>query len=403
MTWLALATAVVLLLLSAVLRSGGASLVRTSRADALHDAADGDERAAIVAELLVDRTGLQPAIGLVHSGLLIVTTLLATWLLSIRIDEGWLLASSLVAAAVLLLFLADVLPRTIGRRRPRTLAYRYARLLRWAASFGAAATDLGEDEDEGDARPGVQFDGHDRDEDDRKEIELISSVLEFSDTLVREVMVPRTDMVTVAASVTSDEALDAVIEHGYSRVPVIGGSSDDILGFVYAKDLLKLMDEGSDAISVQQLMRQAVFVPETKRVSDLLREMQATQHHIAVVTDEYGGTAGIVTIEDLLEELVGEIVDEYDTPEEFVIAGPNGELHVDARLPVEDLSELVGDELPDEEWDTVGGLMLGLAGRVPKEGEAFMIGDLTLTCLAVQGRRVLRVGVHRTGVALSAE
>lgn len=396
MIWVAIAITLSLLTLAAVLRSGSASLVRTQRADALHDAADGDRRAAVVAELLVDRSGLQPSIGLVHSGLLIVTTLLATWILSSVISDGWTLTAGLVGVALILLFFADVLPRTIGRRRPRTLAYRYAWMLRLAARFGAAAADLVEDEDES-ASVDAASEADGRDDDDRQEIELISSVLEFSETLVREVMIPRTDIITVPAIESSDEALDLVVEHGFSRVPVAGESTDDILGFVYAKDLLKLMDDGSDAVSVRSIMRQAVFVPETKRVSDLLREMQANQHHMAIVTDEFGGTAGIVTIEDLLEELVGEIDDEYDTPEELITAGINGNYEVDARLPVEDLADLVGDELPDEEWDTVGGLMLGLAGRVPHQGEEFVLGNLALTCLAVQGRRVVRVGVSRVG------
>jgi CBS domain containing-hemolysin-like protein len=140
-------------------------------------------------------------------------------------------------------------------------------------------------------------------------------------------------------------------------------------------------------------MRPAYFVPETKRVSDLLRDMQTGKVHIAVVVDEFGGTAGIVTIEDLIEELVGEIVDEHDTEEEMVEVAEDGRLLVDARLSVEALSELVGVDLPDEEWDTVGGLVLGLAGRVPREAETFEVDGVALTATRVQGRRVAQVSV----------
>jgi CBS domain containing-hemolysin-like protein len=140
-------------------------------------------------------------------------------------------------------------------------------------------------------------------------------------------------------------------------------------------------------------MRQAYFVPETKRLSELLRELQADQVHLAVVVDEFGGTAGLVTIEDLLEEIVGEIVDEYDVEEPMVVDEGGGVFLVDARLPADELGVLVGAELPEGDWDTVGGLLLGLAGRVPREGEVFEVGAFTLTAVRVQGRRISQVRV----------
>ncbi len=402
MTWMWWFLAFLLLAAAATLRAGSASLVRTPRADALHDAAEGDRRAAIVAELLAGRSKLQPAIGLIHSGFLVLTALLFTWLLSDLIRDPWMLAVALIGVALVLLIVTDVLPRTIGRKRPRAIAYRLAWLLRMSAFLGSAATDMVEEADPHPIEvPSGTADARNRD--DRNEISLISSVLAFSDTVVREVMVPRTDMVTIEAGSSSDDALDAVLAHGYSRIPVAGDDLDDILGFVYAKDLLRLMDNGSEPVGVTTLMRAAAFVPETKRASDLLRDMQATRSHMAIVTDEFGGTAGIVTIEDLLEELVGEIDDEYDTPEELVTSSKPGELLVDGRLPVEVLSDLIGETLPDDEWDTVGGLVLGLAGRVPHPGEKFEIGEVTIECLRVQGRRVLSVGVRGPGLALSAE
>ena len=214
-------------------------------------------------------------------------------------------------------------------------------------------------------------------------------------SIVREVMIPRTDMVTLPASASTDEAVDLVLEAGRSRVPLTGENVDDIVGILYARDLLELYDQHSPPRPCLEIAHEPYFVPETKPIADLLREMQANQRHLAIVVDEFGGTAGLVTIEDLLEEIVGEIVDEYDTEEPMVIPLEEGGLLVDARLDVDDLASALGTEFPDADWDTVGGLILGLAGRVPKTGESFEYDDLLLTAEQVQGRRVAMVRVAR--------
>ncbi len=387
MTGLALILSGVLVAVTAVLRAGGASLVRTSRADALHDAAEGNQHAAIVAELLEERTRIQPALSPVLTGLLVLAVIPATWAF-VRLFDGWALMAVLMAVAFLLIVIADVVPRTVGRSRPRTLAYRFARLLSWAITVGDAANDLVTDEDEDD----------DEVEDERtgaEELELISSVLEFTDTLVREVMVPRPDMVTVAGKVSTSEAIDVFLEAGRSRIPVTGDSVDDILGVLYVRDLLIMMEREAPDRPCGDAAREPYFVPETKRGSELLREMQENQVHLAIVVDEFGGTAGLVTIEDLLEELVGEIADEYDLEEPMVTAIGGGEYLIDARLDVDSLAELLDTELPSDEWDTVGGLVLGLAGRVPREGESFEYDGLELTADRVQGRRVSKVRVAK--------
>ncbi len=393
MIWLAWVASAVLLGLAGIIRAGGASLIRTHRADALHDAAEGNAHAGRVAELLEDRAALQPSMGPVHSAVMVSAVIPAAWALT-TLAKGLALAGSLVALGAAVLILGDLVPRSIGRSSPRLLAYRLVPVLAVVVALGSAANDLVLDEDEEGEEPEP-----DRDEQDREELELISSVLEFSDTLVREVMVPRTDMVTVSSQSGSDLAADLVIDHGYSRIPVIGESSDDIIGIVFAKDLLQHLDEGLAPLSVTDLMRQPYFVPETKRVLELLRDMQTNKNHLAVVVDEFGGTAGLVSIEDLLEELVGEIVDEYDRELQLVVEEPNGAWLVDARLPVEDLAELVHEEFPEDGWDTVGGLVLGLAGRVPHQGESFDYGSVRLVCTRVQGRRVLQVRVERIGPA----
>jgi CBS domain containing-hemolysin-like protein len=384
MTVIALGASLLAIGVAAALRFGGASLLRTHRADALHDAADGDAGAARVAQLLEEPVNVQPSLGIVHAALLVAGAIPATWAITARVS-GWALLASLFGLGILLVLVGDTLPRAFGRSLPRRPAYRLSSLLSLAVGAGRRAVDLIYDEDE-EEQP-------EDDAQDSQEIELISSVLEFTDAIVREVMVPRTDMVTVPASTGSDEALDLVLASGKSRIPVTGDDLDDVVGVLYARDLLLLLDAGEGPLPVTKLMRPVHFVPETKRVSELLRELQASKVHLAVVVDEFGGTAGLVTIEDLLEEIVGEIVDEYDVEEPMVSALDDGSFLVDARLSVDDLAELLACTLPDEGWDTVGGLVLGLAGRVPEEGESFELEGMVITADRVQGRRVARVRV----------
>jgi magnesium and cobalt exporter, CNNM family len=222
---------------------------------------------------------------------------------------------------------------------------------------------------------------------------LIHSIIEFGDTIVREVMVPRPDMCTVEAQRTVSETLGISMSAGYSRLPVYSENIDDVLGIAYTKDLVHAEREGKSDKHVSDFARTAHFVPETKRVSQLMREMQELKYHMAIVVDEYGGTAGLVTLEDLIEELVGEIVDEYDVEEPPVEELGGGALSVSARLDVDELGELTRAELPDGDWDTVGGLLYNLLGRVPNEGESVEAGGLRLEAQKVQGNRIGRVKV----------
>jgi len=390
-TALALLVSGLLIVVTAAIRAAGASLVRTPRADALHDAAEGDARAGAVAALLDDRAGVQPALSPVLTTLNVVAAITATWALT-RELHGWALALSLIVMVAVLVLATDVIPRTWGRRHPGLLAYRFHRLLTSAAALGSAANDFADDlEDDEDEADTAEIEAQSV----AAERELISSILEFTDTIVREVMVPRPDMITIPATATTDQALDIVIAEGRSRIPVTGEGSDDIIGVLYARDLLGLWDDDAPARSCAEIARPPYFVPETKRVSELLRDMQHNRVHLAVVVDEYGGTAGLVTIEDLVEEIVGEIVDEYDRDEPMIIRLDDGDFLVDGRLDVDALAEIVQAEFPSEEWDTVGGLLLGLAGRVPREGEGFDYDGLRLTAERVQGRRVAKVRVAR--------
>ncbi|HYO61073.1 MAG TPA: hemolysin family protein [Actinomycetota bacterium] len=231
---------------------------------------------------------------------------------------------------------------------------------------------------------------------EEEERELIHSVFEFGDTVVREVMVPRPDMIVIRADAPLDEALGTIIEGGYSRVPIYEGDNDNIIGVLYAKDLLKRIHEKRSESKVSALGRAPLFVPEQKKVAELLREMQEQHVHMAIVVDEYGGTAGLVTIEDLIEEIVGEIVDEYDQEEPLVEPVDESRIRVDAKMPIDEVNELLEVDLPHEEWDTVGGLVFGLTGRVPEVGESVRFDSLEFKTERVTGRRVQKVLITKT-------
>jgi CBS domain containing-hemolysin-like protein len=228
-----------------------------------------------------------------------------------------------------------------------------------------------------------------------EEKDLIHSIFEFGDTFVREVMVPRPDMIAAPLDSGVQQVLDLMLRHGYSRIPVYRETIDQIEGVMYAKDLLRHLHAGKDTVPVDKIMREPYFVPDSKKVSDLLREMQQRRVHIAIVLDEYGSTAGLVTIEDLLEEIVGEIADEYDREEPEIETVDPDTFRVAGRMSIDDLNDLLAADLPHDEWDTVGGLMYGLLGAVPTQGETVSYNDLTFTAEKVQGRRIAKVLIVR--------
>jgi putative hemolysin len=233
---------------------------------------------------------------------------------------------------------------------------------------------------------------------EHEERTLIHSIIDFGDTVVREVMIPRPDMVAVESYARISDVVDIVIPAGYSRIPVFSQGIDDIVGIVYVKDLMRAEREGNGDGQVAEVMREPHFTPESKRVSELMREMQAGKFHLALVVDEFGGTAGLVTLEDLIEELVGEITDEYDIEETPTERLDDGTVIVNARMPVDEVNELLEAaeqvELPEgEDWDTVGGLLYSLLGHVPSEGETAMVDGHRLVAERVQGRRIGRVRI----------
>ncbi len=228
-----------------------------------------------------------------------------------------------------------------------------------------------------------------------EERELIHSVINFGDTVAREVMVPRPDVVSASVAQTVSEVVDIILEAGISRVPIYSGSLDNVVGIVFAKDLLRAERDGGRDLAVETLMRPAHFVPETKPVAELLRDMQNGKYHMAIIIDEYGSTVGLVTLEDLLEELVGDITDEYDSEVQEVLEISSGEWEVSGSMSVDDLGELLEVDLPEGDWDTVGGMLLGLLGHLPISGEEVETSGFIFRADQVTSRRVEKVHVLR--------
>ena len=230
--------------------------------------------------------------------------------------------------------------------------------------------------------------------DERK---LIDSIFQFREKLAREIMVPRIDILALNVNTPVLDAVDAMLKSGFSRVPVFQESVDNIIGILYVKDLLRLCREGKQEGTLQDKLRPVYFVPETKKADELLTEMQHRRIHIALVVDEYGGVAGLVTLEDIMEEIVGEIQDEYDQSEEQIYEQINdGEFVFQARIDLDDFNEIMDSDIPKDEAGTLGGLIYSKIGRVPKGGEVIQADDILLTVEQVTGKRIRKVKAQRT-------
>jgi CBS domain containing-hemolysin-like protein len=333
---------------------------------------------------------------------LTATTLVALVVIG-SIQVSWVAAVVTAGAMSVVSFVVvGVAPRTIGRQHAYSVGRFAAPLVLWLGrALGPLATLLirignaftpGKGFREGPFATQVELRelvdlAEQRGVVEHDERDMIHSVFALGDTIAREVMVPRTEMVWVEDRKSASQALTLALRSGFSRLPVIGENVDDVLGVVYLKDVVRRTQTGAADTEVREVMRPATYVPESKHVDELLREMQAARTHMAIVVDEYGGTAGLVTIEDILEEIVGEITDEYDVERPPVERLSEDRVRVSARLPVEDLGELFGVEIDDTDVETVAGLLAQALGRVPIPGAVAKVGQLTLEAEGTTGRR----------------
>ncbi|HEX6247789.1 MAG TPA: hemolysin family protein [Nocardioidaceae bacterium] len=413
--WLLVVVAV-LVVLAGLISSAEAALASFSRARAEEVAQEAKPGAARLLRILEDparymNTALFLRL-LMEIGAIVLATVVMTDLIVSRdpVSEGvvgrwWSVGATILIMVAVSFVVVGVAPRTVGRQHAERVALLSSGpLIVLTKIFGPIAQLLIV---VGNAiTPGKGFsEGPFASEAELRELvdlaeassviesgerEMIHSVFELGDTIVREVMVPRTDVVFIERHKTLRQAMSLALRSGYSRIPVIGESLDDIVGFAYLKDVTKRVFDRHEAETterVESVMRPVLYVPDSKPVDELLREMQAKRKHVAVVVDEYGGTAGLVTIEDVLEEIVGEITDEYDQAEVETERLASGATRVSSRYPVDDIEDLYGLPIEDDDVDTVGGLMAKHLGRVPIPGSVVEVEGLRFEAEAPAGRR----------------
>jgi CBS domain containing-hemolysin-like protein len=405
-TVLQLVIAGLLVALGGLSAGAEAALSRVSRTASEDLEREGRRGAGRLREVLEDPARYLNLLTLLRVTCELVATVLVTVAMLDLIDRVWLAMLAASVTMIVVSYIAiGVSPRTLGRQHPAPIALAAARLVHPLARFLGPLPQLlilvgnaltpgkgfrdGPFASEAELRELVDLAEENQLIEDRERA-MIHSVFELGDTIVREVMVPRTDVVFIERDKTLRQALSLALRSGFSRIPVIGEGTDDVLGVAYLKDLVRrtyVHRDGESVEKVESVMRPAVFVPESKPVDELLREMQAQQTHVAIVVDEYGGTAGLVTIEDVLEEIVGEITDEYDVETALVEELPDGALRVSARLHVDELAERLGIELEDDDVDTVGGLLAKHLGRVPIPGAQVWVQGIEITAEETQGRR----------------
>jgi CBS domain containing-hemolysin-like protein len=396
--------AVLLVAFGGLMAAVDAALAALSRAD-LQDLAVGSRAAVSVNAIAADVGAHVNAVNFVRVVAETTAAVLITLALSSVFPQWWwVLLLSALTMTIASFVLVGSSPRSVGRVNARSI-------IRWSAWFihavrvllgpiAAGLVALGNRVTPGRPKTAT-FSSEEQllsmvdeatemdvlEEDDR---ELIHSIFEFNDTVVREVMIPRTDMVVVDGDAEVGAAMGLFLSKGVSRMPVIGEDVDEVLGILYLRDVARMTYEkprNGENVPVRTLVRQTLFVPESKKVDDLLRQMQLESNHLAMVVDEYGGIAGLVTLEDLIEELVGDISDEYDHETVEIEEAGQGRYRVSARLPVDELGELFGIELDDDEVDSVGGLLTKALGRLPHTGSVATYSGLILTAERTEGRR----------------
>ncbi|HEY3374832.1 MAG TPA: hemolysin family protein [Candidatus Aquicultor sp.] len=402
--WLYIILIIVLVGISAVLTAIRSAVRAVSRLRIRYLVEQDNPSAKTLEKLLAHPSRFMSSLILIDNAANIGAVATATLLVDIYLHVYVVLISTIIMTFLILVF-GEIVPRTYGVRNAEGLALRSAGLLNmlsvilspfsrlfiaianvFVRLFGGKA--IKEIPVAIEEEMGLS---HNEEEGVFEEQELIHSIFVFGDTIVREVMVPRIDMVAVDVDAPIEEVLAIIIHEGHSRIPVYEDTVDNIIGIIYAKDILIQMSKGTIDVPLRQLMRPVYYVPELKKVNELLRELQKKRLHMAVVVDEYGGTAGLVTIEDLLEEIVGEIFDEYDLEETLIEIIDERTIRMDARVNINEANELLNANLSGDNVDTIGGFVYGLFSRIPSSGEEARFNGLTFRVEKVIGRRISKV------------
>ena len=412
-TWLQLFILIVALILSATASAAETALTSVSRIKLKNLVEEGDEKALQIDRLLAQPNVFLSTILVVNSVAVIVASSMATVLaLTFSASFGEVIATVLISLIVLIF--CEITPKTAAVQNP----LRWARIMvgpvRGAAwllrpivwSLGAITNFFVRLMGGGQMKHRGPFVTEEElrllvsvsEEEgvlEEEETEMIRSIFEFADTTVREVMIPRIDIVALEINITVNEAVDQALEGGFSRIPVYEETIDNIIGILYTKDMLKQLREGHAAQPIRNLVRPAYFVPETKKLDDLLREIRQKRVHMVIVIDEYGSVSGLVTIEDLMEEIVGDIQDEYDREEKLYEQVNAHEYIFSAKISIDEFNEIMDTKLEHEDYDTLGGFLYAQLDKIPVAGDTVTFGHYRFTILTTRGRRIVRVQVER--------
>lgn len=410
--WLQLIILIISLLLCATASAAETALTSVSRIKLKSLVEEGDKRALEIERLIAKPNVFLSTILVVNSVAVIVASSMTT-VLALRFipDYGELIGTILISLVVLIF--CEITPKTAAVQNPLRWARVLARPVRGMAwllhpvvvtlstitnflvrLIGGPMKHPGPFVTEEELRLLVNV-GEEQGVLEEEETEMIHSIFEFADTTVREVMIPRIDMVTLESDATVDEAVDLALQGGFSRIPVYEESIDNIIGVLFTKDMLKQLREGHNSLPIRELVRPAYFVPETKKLDDMLREIRQKRTHMAIVVDEYGSVAGLVTIEDLVEEIVGDIQDEYDREENLYEQVTQNEYVFDAKINIDEFNELMDADLESDGYDTLGGFLLAQLDKIPVAGDTITFKDLIFTVLTTRGLRITKVRVER--------
>ncbi len=405
----------VLIALSAIFSSSETAFLSVNRIRMRNLAEDGNKRAALVMKMLEKQNKLISSLlvgnNIVNISASAIATKVATDIFN---DAGVGIATGVMT--LLVLVFGEVIPKNLAAAHAEGWAMTVAPFIRAVSILLAPIVLLLTLLSDGMVRFSKKYDddddptitedefrilvnvGQEEGVFDESESEMINSIMEFDEIIVKEIMVPRIDIVGLDGEDNVNEALRLIIDGGHSRIPVYEDSIDNIVGILYAKDIFAHLGEDFDQLQVKTLIRQPYYIPETKKVDDLLEELRMKKVHMAIILDEYGGTSGLITIEDLLEEIIGDIQDEFDAEEDLIVKHSDAVLVADARTPIHDVEEAFDMELDEEiledsEADTIGGLAFEHLGGIPEKGDEVTVDRFHIRVVDVEGRRITKVEV----------
>jgi len=412
-SWSSIVFLIVFLLLTAVASLAEGALNSISRLRFKHLREEGVAKASAVDQLLERRNVLLSTVLAVKTAAIVASTTLATLMAIEYLPGSWGVSAVAIGVALVVLTFGEIIPKALAAQDAEKAAayatkplevlalvlWPLLAIIGWLTNAfvhflggrkGATVPLVTEEE-----LQMLLTVGEEEGVIEEDEREMIHGIFQLEETTAREIMVPRIDIVATSVNSSIQEAIDLIVGRGYSRIPVYEDSIDNIVGVLYAKDILRCLRDGCKTQGIREILRPAHFIPETKRIDELLHELQQEKVHMAIIIDEYGGTAGLVTIEDLLEEIVGEIQDEYDREEAQVERVSADEAIVDSKLGIGHLDEMFGVKVEDEDFDTIGGFVYNQLGKIPSVGDEVTLDDLTISVLSTVGRRIKKLRIVR--------